>query len=62
VILYPALNDSLAGSTRSAVSWWVLVGYWVVFVAWVTRRDARSLARAERAKSLARRTLNEGLR
>jgi|GEM_PF-2270077 len=62
VTLCLALNDSLAGSIRSAVVWWALVWFWAVFLAWLPRRNARALARAERAESLARRTLNEGLR
>jgi hypothetical protein len=48
-----ALYASLAGSTRSAVVWWVLVGYWALFIARSPRKGARSLARAERAESLA---------
>jgi len=60
VTLSLALHDSLAGSTRSAVLWWALTGFWVVFLAWLPRRWVRALARVERAESLARRTLDEG--
>jgi hypothetical protein len=60
VMLCLALYDSLAGSTRSAVPWWALTGFWAVLLAWLPRRSASALARAERAESLARRTLHEG--
>lgn len=62
VTLILALHDSLAGSTLSAAVWWAVVGYWAAFLAWLPRRRARTLARAERAESLARRTLADRAR
>jgi len=62
VLLCLALHDSLAGSTRSAVLWGALACLWALLLALLPRRWVRTVARAERAESLARRTLSDGLR